>query len=274
MFKIGEFSSLTKVSVRMLRYYDEVGIFKPEIIDKFTGYRLYSAIQIPDLQKIILLRDMNFNILEISETLKKWNTQSIVEILENKKNEIYEFISLEQERIKKINTAIKDIYNNKISTHCNLIIKSIPSYNVISLREVIDDYFLEGNLWKKLYSFIESENISLSAGINNIAIFHDNENLNDGVDIEVCAVTKTLKKDKEHFICYETEPIEKAACIMVYGPYINIGKTYEEFAHWLVEHHQYEITGLIRQICHVGPYNEENSEKFLTEVQIPVKLKI
>lgn len=43
MFKIGDFSKFTKVSVRMLRYYDEVGLFKPAQIDDFTGYRYYSA---------------------------------------------------------------------------------------------------------------------------------------------------------------------------------------------------------------------------------------
>ena len=58
MFKIGEFSKLTQVSIRMLRYYDEMGIFKPEKVDTFTGYRMYSASQIPTLQKIIILRDI------------------------------------------------------------------------------------------------------------------------------------------------------------------------------------------------------------------------
>lgn len=60
MFKIGEFSKLTQVSVRMLRYYDEVDLLKPVKVDKFTNYRLYSVEQIQTLQKILLLRDMDF----------------------------------------------------------------------------------------------------------------------------------------------------------------------------------------------------------------------
>ena len=46
MFKIGEFSRLTQVSVRMLRYYDETGLLKPAHIDPWTGYRLYAEIVI------------------------------------------------------------------------------------------------------------------------------------------------------------------------------------------------------------------------------------
>jgi DNA-binding transcriptional MerR regulator len=43
MFKIGEFSKLTQVSIRMLRYYDEMDVFKPLIVDESTGYRMYSV---------------------------------------------------------------------------------------------------------------------------------------------------------------------------------------------------------------------------------------
>ena len=50
MFKIGEFSKLTQVSIRMLRYYDEAGLLKPASTDPWTGYRMYSADQIPTLR--------------------------------------------------------------------------------------------------------------------------------------------------------------------------------------------------------------------------------
>ncbi len=51
MLKIGEFSRLTRVSVRMLHYYDDIGLLKPVQTDKFTGYRLYSVSQVAALQK-------------------------------------------------------------------------------------------------------------------------------------------------------------------------------------------------------------------------------
>ena len=51
MFKIGEFSKLTQVSIRMLRYYDENDLLKPAQTDPFSGYRLYSVEQIPRLQR-------------------------------------------------------------------------------------------------------------------------------------------------------------------------------------------------------------------------------
>jgi hypothetical protein len=52
MFRIGEFSKLTQVSIRMLRYYDETGLLKPAKIDEFTKYRLYLIEQIPVLKRV------------------------------------------------------------------------------------------------------------------------------------------------------------------------------------------------------------------------------
>ena len=43
MFKIGEFSKLSRISIRMLRHYDEIGLLVPEETDPWTGYRRYPA---------------------------------------------------------------------------------------------------------------------------------------------------------------------------------------------------------------------------------------
>lgn len=60
MFRIGEFSKFVRVSARILRHYNKCGLFQPAEIDKMTGYRFYSAKQIPMLNQIIALRDNGF----------------------------------------------------------------------------------------------------------------------------------------------------------------------------------------------------------------------
>ena len=57
MFRIGEFSRLTQIAIRMLRYYDEVGVLTPARVDKRTGHQLYSVEQISRLNIILYLRD-------------------------------------------------------------------------------------------------------------------------------------------------------------------------------------------------------------------------
>jgi DNA-binding transcriptional MerR regulator len=58
MFRTGEFSNIARVSKRLLQYYDEIGLFKPARIDPQTGYRYYSAKQLPRLNRILALKDL------------------------------------------------------------------------------------------------------------------------------------------------------------------------------------------------------------------------
>lgn len=271
MFKIGEFSKLTQVSIRMLRYYDETDLLKPAQTDKLTGYRLYSVEQIPILHKIIFLRDTGFNVSEIAVSLKHWNNSFITNQLKNKQHEIQSAIKLEQEKLTKIDIALSDIQEEKISIHCNVSLKNIPCYQVLSLRKIIPNYFYEGLLWKELFDFIECEYIDVPQKISNFAIYHDMEYKDADVDVEVCIVVNRRGESKNGFTFRETEKIDTMACAMVYGPFENIKAAYESFAHWVMQHSQYGMTGQIRQICHKGPWNEEDPSKYLTEIQIPLE---
>ena len=68
MLKIGEFSKLSRVSVRMLRHYDDIGLLTPAYIDRFTDYRYYSESQLPTVCRITALKDMGFRLADICRT--------------------------------------------------------------------------------------------------------------------------------------------------------------------------------------------------------------
>ncbi len=70
MLKIGDFSKLSRVTIRMLRHYDEIGLLKPVKIDKYTGYRYYSEGQLPVMARINSLKDMGFGLAVIKEILQ------------------------------------------------------------------------------------------------------------------------------------------------------------------------------------------------------------
>lgn len=269
MFKIGEFSKLTQVSIRMLRYYDETGLLKPSKIDKFTSYRFYSAEQILDLNKIIFLRDLGFNVSEISVALDHWNDDFIAEQLDNKRIEIEKMIKIEKDKLNKIELAKKDLYQEKTALNYNVSIKSIPSYQVFSLRRIVKDYYAEGLLWKEMADFAEKHNIPISN--NTFTIYHDTSYKEIDVDIEICAPVSKIGNDICGFTYRNTEPVPIMGCTMVYGPFENISGAYLSFANWLQAHNKYEMTGQSRQIVHRGPWNEENPDKYLTEIQIPLK---
>ena len=70
MLKIGDFSNLARVTIKALRYYDELGLLKPVKVDEFTGYRYYEASQLTQVQRIIALKDMGLSLEEVSRLLR------------------------------------------------------------------------------------------------------------------------------------------------------------------------------------------------------------
>ena len=62
MFRIGEFSRFSRVSVKMLRHYDELGLLTPAHVDPQSNYRYYSADQLPRLHRIVALKDLGFRL--------------------------------------------------------------------------------------------------------------------------------------------------------------------------------------------------------------------
>lgn len=108
MYRIGRFSKLVNISTRMLRYYDEHGVFSPSHVDPATGYRMYSAHQIPDLNQILLLRDSGFKLEEINDTLKQINDAAFLEtLLKKKRKQSQTAIEIEQQKIRQINEQLK-----------------------------------------------------------------------------------------------------------------------------------------------------------------------
>jgi DNA-binding transcriptional MerR regulator len=71
VLKIGEFSSLSQVSIRTLRHYDEIGLLKPIHVEAESGYRYYSVSQLPRLHRILALRDLGFPLDRIGEALEE-----------------------------------------------------------------------------------------------------------------------------------------------------------------------------------------------------------
>src|SRR5579862_8956297 len=71
MFKIGDFSKLSQVSMKTLRFYDQLGLLKPTHVDDFTGYRYYTADQLPRLNRILAFKDLGFTLEQIGPLLEE-----------------------------------------------------------------------------------------------------------------------------------------------------------------------------------------------------------
>ena len=123
MLKIGEFSKLTGVPIRTLRYYDEIDLFKPAEIDLFTDYRYYKEEQIADLKIINKLKSVGFTLDEIKDN---WNNFTN-EVMERKKKELEQKLDDVNQSIREIDKLRSFIHNGRFSSEVKEEIRKVKS---------------------------------------------------------------------------------------------------------------------------------------------------
>jgi DNA-binding transcriptional MerR regulator len=108
MFKIAEFSRFTRVSVKMLRHYDELGLLKPVFIDPENNYRYYSSEQLPRLNRIIALKDLGFRLEQIGKFLDEdLSPDEIRGMFRMRQMEIEQNLQLEEARLAQVETRLR-----------------------------------------------------------------------------------------------------------------------------------------------------------------------
>ena len=110
LFKIGEFSKMSGFSVKTLRYYDDIDLFKPIEVDLFTGYRYYKEEQLKDLKLIETLKNIGFSLEEIKNNWDNFTE----ELFLKKKKELLKQIDLKKEAIKKVDEMRSKIKDGKL----------------------------------------------------------------------------------------------------------------------------------------------------------------
>ncbi len=110
LYKIGDFSNISGISIRTLRYYDDIDLFKPKEVDLFTNYRYYTIEQLDDLKLINELKEIGFSLEEIKNNWDNFSNDLFLK----KKNELLKEIESKKEAIKKIDELRSNIVNGKI----------------------------------------------------------------------------------------------------------------------------------------------------------------
>lgn len=127
--KISDAAKLYSISTRTLRYYEEIGLLN-SLRDKHSNYRVYDASNIRILEQIVLLKNLNFSLNDISYMLKTEENIAVIQCLTNKSKEL-------DSEINKLNN-IKDILNSIMKIINTSGITNVNIYNLIREQIYID----------------------------------------------------------------------------------------------------------------------------------------
>lgn len=269
MFKIGEFSKLVRVSPRMLRHYEKCGLLYPAEIDKFTGYRQYSAGQIPLLSNIVTLRDLGFSIEEIGDILPHFDDLVYMDrILRAKAASIKSTIEAEQEKFDRLMEMSDTMRKERNIMVYEVELQKLPAVKVLSLRGIIPHYRDEGMLWEKLGKFIAESKIACHS--DGYSTYFDEEYKETDPDVEIAIPVDALGTSQGEFIYKEYEEIPLAATVRFSGPFDGgYDAASEKLATWM-EESGYTFAGNLRGHVITSPDEDANPDNWLTELQQPV----
>jgi DNA-binding transcriptional MerR regulator len=272
MFTVGEFSRLARISKRLLRYYDEIGLLKPVHTDKFTGYRYYSAEQIPRLNRILALKDLGLSLEQIQRLLSdRISTDEMQGMLLLKKAEIEQQVQEEIQRVWNIEARLEFLRSAETEGPFDVVIKQIPAHPVLGVRTVLPSLEEIAGLWGPIMSALPQK---LGEGLF-FGIMHSDGIEEDNVDVEI-GRTITAKshapvpiREGLQLRFHELPAVDTMATFAVQGPFANLLIAYSVMGTW-AEANGFRFAGLPREVALQLSQRADASDAIM-EIQYPVE---
>ncbi len=269
MLKIGDFSKLSRISIRMLRHYDSLGLLTPGSIDPSTGYRYYREDQLPIAERILALKEMGFGLSAIGEILQKYGDPiALCEFLSIRRSQVLEEKQQAERRLLLLESTISRLRKDKNSMNHTVIVKTLPERYVASVRKVIPSYDQEHILWNIMASETGCK-LQMAEGGLSLAVFHDEGFREADVDVEIqCSVKGPYENTPN--VVFKKAPAVVCASATYQGSYEQITAVNQAVANW-VNDNGYAFDGPMFCIYHVSPAQTQNPEELVTEVCYPVR---
>ena len=277
MFKIGDFSRLCRITVRTLRYYDEIGLLKPVKIDNFTGYRYYSVDQLPRLNRIAMLKSLGLSLDDIRELLDNdLPTDHIKQLLQVKQSEIKQRFNEDEERLHQVEAWLDKINKgDKMPTDIAIQEKDVPELQVISRRETgtyettIDK--LADELMEQINRPENQGRVTITGPV--MMLCHEEEYKEEDADIElVVPVSGAVTVENPSF---EIKTLPRCRVLSfihrgAYNSYYDIAYVYAQIYKY-AEENNLELIPPDREV-YLNNREEVPEDDLLTEIQFPFRI--
>lgn len=271
LLKIGDFSKLSRISVRMLRHYDEIGLLRPAYVDQFTDYRYYDERQLPTVGRITALKDMGFRLVEIGHLLEIYDDRQTLDACLSAQQKTLEALAADTaQKLRLLETARIRLRKDEIMTY-NVTLKTLPERYCATVQMKIPRYEDEGMIWGVLCRETDHMPLIPDDPCCCTVTFLDNEYKETDVEIMASKSVKGTYPDTEH-VKFRTLPAVTYAGCTFKGGYERINDVVAAVSAW-IEDNGYDYDGPMFDIYHVSPHETQNPDEFVTEVCFPVKKK-
>jgi DNA-binding transcriptional MerR regulator len=273
MFSIGEFARHGRVSVRMLRHYDAIGLLRPASVDPVSGYRFYQASQLAELNRVIALKDLGFTLQQVQAILEeKVSAAELRGMLKLRRAEIHAQIEAETARLARVEARLLTIEDEARVPVDGVVIKRLVPVRVGELADTAAGYEPEAitpvirPLYRDLWQRMASAGV---AAAGPAIAYYEDAPAGDGAIVVHAAVPVPVLDGagvEQSFSVVDLPEVDTAAAIIHHGSMDDVLATGQALARW-IDASGYRSAGYAREVTLEW---SADPDQWVTELQQPI----
>lgn len=261
---IGEFSRLTHLSVKTLRYYHDIDLLSPATIDENSGYRRYSTTQVGSAQLIRRLRDLDMPLPEVRTVLAAADPETRNATMRAHLERMEAELKRTQQVVASLRSLLGPIDALAVEYRSVAALSTLAIRAVVARRDVGDWC---GSAFPQLYITAEQHGIEITGpgGATYSSEFFEHDSGEVVAFVPVPAGSPVVEGLEALVL-----PPARLAVAVHAGPFEECDRTYGALGIHVAEH-DVAIPDPIREIYLVGPNHTDDATTFRTEVCWPIQ---
>lgn len=272
MLKIRDFAKLAEVSMTTLRYYDEIGLFKPIQVDSETGYRFYTMDQLPYLHRILAFKELGLGLTQIVEILNEGiSSEALQGMLRLRQAQLQQHMQAEQEQLVRLEARLRSLEQGSGLPTYEVVLKAVKPITGISLHLTTTDIASQAHWSDSIDATLKRYGVT---PIDSLLVLHaESEDEHTPSSVEVVApvewrdINALITRSEGRLTRCELPAVPRMASTLHHGPPSLALSAYQALGTWM-ENNGYTIVGPRRKIF---LRRGDHLDDALTEIQFPVE---
>ncbi|RCV54783.1 MerR family transcriptional regulator [Marinitenerispora sediminis] len=269
MFTIGDFAKHGRVSVRMLRHYDAIGLLRPARVDPATGYRYYEAGQLARLNRVIALKDLGFTLRQVRSILgDRVSAEELRGMLRLRRAELETAVADTSARLARVEARLRTLESEGAMSADDIVVKTVPPVRLAELTGSAASYEPQdigpvvGPLFEELCRRLEAAGVPPAGPA--LARYADAPG--GAVTVHAGMPVAAHVGHVPGAEVVELPAVERVAAVVHRGTMADVLPTAQALARW-IDANGYRSTGYAREVTIAAP---EDPAQWVTELQEPV----
>ena len=268
MLRIGQFARIGQVAVATLRHYDKIGLLKPAHVDAWTGYRYYAPDQLPQLNRILALKDLGLSLEQIARMLEHTVTNDDLRaMLRLRHAQLVNDMRALDAQLARVEARIHLLEQENTMTTYDVVLKTVSPLLVAGRRIIVtennDHPHGLPEAFAEAGAYVAERNGEVTGAC--IAVWYTPVDATTNEDVEAAVPLKAPIASNERVVVHDL-PQANVAAVVHQGDFRNFMQSYQALLAW-IEANGYRQVGPFRELYH----NMDDTNNVTVEVQFPVE---